>query len=128
RHARSFAGGNGKTLSRGHLRGVRPEGRGPARMSVNLEKIRTLFAAELRMVLRDPKILLTSILMPMLLMPLLLAGSHWTLRRREARLNEATYRYAVTGENRELVRQWFRPARREAAAGVASSESRATTL
>lgn len=66
-----------------------------------------LFRTEFRMVLRDRRVLLTAILLPILVMPLILAGSHWSLKKREARLNEAVYRYAVSGDRSELARSVF---------------------
>ena len=39
-------------------------------MNLSRQIVRTLFTAELRMVLRDRRILLTSILLPILIMPL----------------------------------------------------------
>jgi sodium transport system permease protein len=73
-------------------------------MKVSSQAIRTLFQMELRMVLRDRRILLTSILLPLLTMPLMFAGSNWTLKKRAARLREATYRYALTGPETASIR------------------------
>ena len=64
-------------------------------MRFNGHIIATLFGAELRMVLRDRRILITSILLPLLATPLIFAGSRWTLKKRESTLREAVYSYAV---------------------------------
>src|SRR5437870_7648041 len=76
-------------------------------MNLSRQIVRTLFTADLRMVLRDRRILLTSILLPILIMPLMLAGSHWTVKRRETRLRETTYRFAIDGRDTEAVREYF---------------------
>ena len=69
--------------------------------------VTTLFRAELRMVFRDRRILLTSIVLPLLVTPLMFLGSHWGLQRREKQLQNLVYRYAVlgpeTGEVRSLI-------------------------
>src|SRR5262245_3440666 len=57
--------------------------------------IRTLFTAELRMVLRDRRILLTSLILPLLITPVMFLGSSWSIHQRERTLREMTFRYAV---------------------------------
>src|SRR3954464_634643 len=69
-----------------------------------------LFRTEFRMVLRDRRVLLTAILLPVLVMPLMIAGSHWTLQKRQARLNQAVYRYSVVGDDSDVVRGIFQQA------------------
>jgi sodium transport system permease protein len=59
--------------------------------------IGTLYLNELRMVLRDRRTIVMSIVLPVLVMPLMLFGSHWTQQRRERTLEQTTYTYAVTG-------------------------------
>src|SRR3954467_11124830 len=73
-------------------------------MKTNRTAIGILFRTEFRMVLRDRRVLLTAILLPVLVMPLMLSGGHWTLKRRQARLNEAVYRYAATGDLAGLIK------------------------
>jgi sodium transport system permease protein len=73
-------------------------------MRPGLAAVRTLFFTELRMVLRDRRILVTSILLPLLLMPLIFLGSSWTLRKREHRLQQTVCSYAVTGSEAAAVR------------------------
>src|SRR4051812_48892729 len=77
-------------------------------MKTNRTAIGILFRTEFRMVLRDRRVLVTAILLPVLVMPLMLAGSHWTLKRREARLNEAVYRYILSGDQADLIRPILR--------------------
>lgn len=68
----------------------------------------TLFRTELRMLLRDRRVLLTSVVLPMLLTPLLLLGSKTSIERREETLRQMTYRYAVTGPEAASVRELVR--------------------
>lgn len=68
----------------------------------------TLFRTELRMLLRDRRVLLTSLVLPMLLTPLLMLGSKTSLERREKALRDMTYRYAVTGPEAARVRELVR--------------------
>ena len=65
----------------------------------------TLFRTELRMLLRDRRVLLTSLVLPMLITPLLMLGSKATVERHEKTLREMTYRYAVTGAEAASVRE-----------------------
>ena len=65
----------------------------------------TLFHTELRMLLRDRRVLLTSLVLPMLITPLLMLGSKTTVERRVKTLREMTYRYAVTGPQAASVRE-----------------------
>ena len=71
----------------------------------------TLFRTELRMLLRDRRVLLTSLVLPMLITPLLMLGSKATVERHEKTLREMTYRYAVTGPEAASVRELVRAAR-----------------
>ena len=70
----------------------------------------TLFRTELRMLLRDRRVLVTSVVLPMLLTPLLLLGSKASVSHWEKNLREMTYRYAVTGPKAESVRELMRAA------------------
>ena len=65
----------------------------------------TLFRFELRMLLRDRRTILLSIVLPILVMPLLLFSSGFAERAREKRQQAKTYRYAVTGEEASLAHQ-----------------------
>jgi sodium transport system permease protein len=57
------------------------------------------------MLLRDRRVLLTSLVLPILLTPLLMLGSKTAMQRREKTLHEMTYRYAVTGPEAASVRE-----------------------
>ncbi len=63
-----------------------------------------LYVNELRMVLRDRRTIVVSIVLPLLVMPLILFGSHWSQQRRERTLAGTTYAYAVTGSEAGAVR------------------------
>jgi len=96
-------------------------------MRPGLAAVRTLFWTELRMVLRDRRILVTSILLPLLLMPLIFMGSSWTLRKREHRLQQTICAYAVTGPEAAAVRTLLAATRQrmnEATNGVAGNKFR----
>jgi sodium transport system permease protein len=73
-------------------------------MRLNTSIVATLFRAELRMVLRDRRMLLTSLVLPLLVTPFMILASSWTIRKREQTLQHLTYRYAVTGSQAETVR------------------------
>ena len=71
----------------------------------------TLFRTELLMLLRDRRVLLTSLVLPMLIMPLLMLGSKTTIERHEKTRREMTYRYAVAGPEAASVRELVRATR-----------------
>jgi sodium transport system permease protein len=73
-------------------------------MALNAATIATLFRTEIRMVLRDRRTIITSIVLPLLVMPLMLLGSSWTIKKREQKLEQTVYRYAVTGSQAAFVR------------------------
>ncbi len=64
----------------------------------------TLYLNELRMLLRDRRTIVMSIVVPLLVMPLMLFGSHWTQQRRQRTLEDTTYAYAVTGSEANAAR------------------------
>ena len=56
------------------------------------------------MVVRDRRMLVTSVLLPMLVTPLLLLGENWSLKKRERTLQAMTCKYAVMGPQAAAVR------------------------
>ncbi len=64
----------------------------------------TLYRTELRMLLRDRRTILVSIVLPILVMPLLLFSSSFTERAREARQEAKVFNYAVVGSEADLAR------------------------
>src|SRR5262249_34946706 len=107
-HAGGAARGHRTPLPGGNLRALRPTRQrrpaGSAAMKPRFTAVFTLLRTELRMVLRDRRILVTSILLPLLLMPLIFLGSSWSLRQRAQRLQQTVCSYAVTGPEAAAVR------------------------
>ncbi len=94
----------------------------------------TLFRFELKMLLRDRRTVVASIVLPILVMPLLLFATSISQRFREVRQLERTYRYAVTGGEAGLARRLIAayeaveddaPSREWTLEEVASSDPRA---
>src|SRR5678816_3937487 len=73
-------------------------------MGVKLGLVGVLFRNELRMVLRDKRSVITTIILPLLLMPLMLFSSTWTSKKREEKLRTTTYECAFAGSRAEAVR------------------------
>jgi sodium transport system permease protein len=73
-------------------------------MSLQAAAIRTLLAAELRMLLRDRRAIATSIVLPVLVMPLMLFASSWANRQRERTLAASTCRWVVSGSEAGAAR------------------------
>ena len=65
----------------------------------------TLYRYELRMLLRDRRTLLVSILLPIVVMPIFLVGPRWVEKKRQDRRQEKTFEYAVVGSEAELARE-----------------------
>ena len=66
--------------------------------------VATLFRTELRMVLRDRRMLITSLVLPLLVTPFMILASSRTILKREQALQRMTYHYAVTGSRAAVVR------------------------
>ena len=63
-----------------------------------------LYGAELRMMIRDRRTLVMSLLVPALAMPVLLTASYTMQERRERALRERVYAYAITGPEADAAR------------------------
>ena len=63
------------------------------------------------MVLRDRRILLSSIVLPLLVTPLIFLGTHWSIQKRARSLRQMVYHYAVAGPDRALARSVLSAAR-----------------
>ncbi len=83
---------------------------------VDLATVRTLFASELRSVLRDRRTLLVAVVLPMLVIPLFFFLSQKAEEGREVRMEETVYRYALAGEAAEVARQLIQAAEAHAEA------------
>ncbi len=64
----------------------------------------TIWRTELRMLLRDRRTVVISIVLPLLLTPLLIFGARWVQERRERTIEASEARYAVVGTAREWAR------------------------
>ncbi len=67
--------------------------------------VRTLYRTEFRMLLRDRRTIIISLILPLAVMPILMFGSHWVTQRREKKLEVTEFTYAVTGPRQELARE-----------------------
>jgi sodium transport system permease protein len=66
--------------------------------------VRTLVGHEIRMLLRDRRTLLLSVVVPLLLMPLMMFGSQIMEKQRQQRLQTAEYSFIVSGPAADAVR------------------------
>ena len=73
-------------------------------MTLDAAVVRTLVGHELRMLVRDRRTVLLSVVLPLLLMPLMMFGSQAMERSRLQRLQTAEYSFVVTGPAAEAVR------------------------
>lgn len=72
-----------------------------------LQRVLALAQVELRVILRDPRALVASVLLPILLMPALLLGVHWIHRQRDVQAASSSYAYTLTGPLSEAARHWL---------------------
>jgi sodium transport system permease protein len=79
-------------------------------VKINLPILRALFGAEIRMLLRDRRTIVASVVLPLLVMPLVLFSASWVHRHRAERLDETVYRYAVRGSEVDRAREVARSA------------------
>ncbi len=63
----------------------------------------TLFRYELRMLLRDTRTIVIAVVAPLVLFPILIMGLRAVERREARRIEQATYRYAVTGSEEDFA-------------------------
>jgi len=63
----------------------------------------TLYRYELTMLLRDSRTIMIAVVAPLVLFPVLILMSRIVERRDQQRVEEATYRYAVTGSKADLA-------------------------
>lgn len=59
--------------------------------------VRAIFGLEIRSLIRDPRTILVSVILPVVLLPLLLLAASWNEQRRVEREEGRTFRIAVTG-------------------------------
>lgn len=83
---------------------------------MNRTAVRILLRHELRMLMRDRRTVILSILLPLLIMPLIILGLRFSQTQRSQRLDETVYAYAVTGSEADRLRAWIARGRERAAA------------
>jgi ABC-type Na+ efflux pump permease subunit/membrane protease YdiL (CAAX protease family) len=64
---------------------------------VNWSALRLLFIHEMRMVLRSPRTIAMSLVLPAVLMPAMILGARWIQEQQTLRLDQTTFDYMVTG-------------------------------
>jgi sodium transport system permease protein len=95
-------------------------------MHLNFDSVGVLVRTELRMVLRDRRMMLTSLLLPLLVTPLMFLISSSTIKKREQALQRMTYRYSVSGTESATVRYLLAAARERADGSNVGSEKKHT--
>jgi len=74
---------------------------------MNWASLRLLYIHEMRMVLRSPRTIVISLVLPAVLMPLMISGSRYIQERQTVHIDETTFQYAVVGswadETRRLI-------------------------
>lgn len=82
-------------------------------MNLHWDIVRALFRTELRMMLRDRRTVVMSIVLPAVVLPLMLTASRRMEARRERRLADTVYTYGVTGARAEDARRVLAAVRAE---------------
>jgi sodium transport system permease protein len=67
----------------------------------------TLFRTEVRLVMRDRRTVVLSVVVPSLAFPVMIFASRWSARERERRLSAVTYAYALGGPRADVLRPWL---------------------
>lgn len=68
------------------------------------QTLRTLYLGELRMLLRDRRTIIASVILPVLFLPLIFWLSTFAEKKREERIETQTFQYAVVGPEADTVR------------------------
>ncbi len=84
--------------------------------------LRTLYRYELKMLLRDKRMIFFSIILPLLIIPAFIFLMRYSESRAEERREERTYEYAVVGSEPELARELIREALALEAAGAPAGD------
>ncbi len=88
---------------------------------MNRAKIGLLFRHEMRMLLRDRRTVVLSILLPLLVLPAILFGFKFMNEWRQEQQDTTTYRYAVVGAYADSVRTLIARGEQRAAGGPAET-------
>ncbi|MBT5872816.1 MAG: hypothetical protein HOH43_05305, partial [Candidatus Latescibacteria bacterium] len=71
---------------------------------MNWQIVRTLLLHELRMLIRDRRSVILSLVLPLVVMPTILFGTRFMNDRREQKLDDTVYRYAIVGTGADALR------------------------
>lgn len=83
----------------------------------------TLYLGELRMLLRDRRTILASVVLPLLFLPLVFWISSVVEKKREERIETRIFGYAVDGPRAELARELLAATGREEGSSVEDQET-----
>lgn len=95
-------------------------------MRLDSPTVATLLATELKLLLRDRRTVVVSIVLPLLVMPILLFAGRAMEERRARRLEATRFTYTVTGSQAERARQLLEAAAAPASAPTVLLEERET--
>lgn len=93
-------------------------------MGLDYSTVATLLATELKLLLRDRRTVVVSIVLPLLVMPILLFAGRTMEERRARRLEATRFTYTVTGSQAERARQLLQAATAPAGAPTVLLEER----
>lgn len=71
------------------------------------QPLRTLYLGELRMLFRDRRTIIASVVLPIIFLPLVFWLSSFAEKKREKRIEAQTFQYAVVGSEADAVRALF---------------------
>lgn len=71
---------------------------------MNWQIVKTLLLHELRMLIRDRRSVILSLVLPLVIMPTILFGTRFMNDRREQKLDDTVYRYAIIGTGADALR------------------------
>ena len=81
---------------------------GPSdKLRLGSQPLRTLFMGELRMLLRDHRTIIASVVLPLVFLPLVFWITNMVEKKREKKLETQTFQYAVVGSEASAVRDLF---------------------
>ena len=85
-------------------------------MQLDFGAVKAIYRTELRMMLRDRRTIILSIVLPILIMPVMMFFSHKQQALRQQKLEAAEFRVAVAGPDKDVARAWLDRALAERAA------------
>lgn len=85
-------------------------------MQLDFGAVKAIYRTELRMMLRDRRTIILSIVLPILIMPVMMFFSHKQQAMRQHKLQASEFRVAVAGNEPDAARAWLERALTERAA------------